>query len=157
MKTLIAYATQTGTTEKAAEMIADKLKAKPDIVNIGATKTIELSGYDFILVGGSIRMGKVNKAVRRFLANNKQALMSTRFGLFLACGYPEEVENYYNVILDEDLKSHVTITAEIGYAYYLDEMGPIARKIISQLASISETTEKYNLKAIQAIADVING
>ncbi len=156
MKTLIAYATKTGTAEKAAEMIAEKLNEKPDVVNIGTSKTPDLSAYDFILVGGPIHMGRVNKAVKKFLAKNKKVLLSKRFGLYLACGYPEEIEKYFNAILGEGLKPRAEILSDIGYAYYLEKMGPIAQKVVFEFVKINETVEAYKPEAIQAIADTIN-
>lgn len=157
MKTLIIYASRTGTTEKAVQMIAEKLKETPDIINIGAVKKTDLSGYDFILVGGPIKMGRLYKSVKQFLAKNRAVLMTKRFGLFLACGYPQELENYFKVILDDAMREHAEVLTDIGYAYYLENMGPVEQRVVMQLANTQKSIEAYKPEAIQKIADVING
>lgn len=157
MRTLIVYATKTGTVKNAVGMIAEKLKQKPDIVDLEETKKIEIAGYDFVLLGGSIHMGRVNKTVKRFLAKNRKTLLGARFGFFLASGYPQELEKYFDAILDADLKAHAEIKTSIGYAYYLENMGPVWRRVVEQMANTSQSIEKYKPDAIMAIADIING
>jgi menaquinone-dependent protoporphyrinogen oxidase len=156
VKTLIAYASKTGTTEKAAQMIAEKLNEAPDMINIGAAKKIDLSGYDFVLVGGPIKMGRLYKPVRQFLAMNQAVLASKRFGLFVACGYPQELDNYIKVTLDDAMRAHAEVLTDIGYAYNLENMGPIEQRVVMQLAGTQQSIEAYKPEAIQKIADVIN-
>jgi len=157
MKTLIVYATKTGTTQKAAKMIAEKLKDKPDMVDLNVTKKVDVLGYDFVLVGGPINMGKLNRTVKRFLAKNREALMAQRFGLFLACGYPKELDKYLAAILDADMLAHAEVKTDIGYAYYLDKLGPIGKRVVMELTNTTETVEAYKPGAIANIAKVING
>jgi menaquinone-dependent protoporphyrinogen oxidase len=48
MKTLIAYATKTGTTEKCAKMLAEKL-GSADLFNL-SNGTPDLSKYDMVII-----------------------------------------------------------------------------------------------------------
>jgi len=157
MKTLIAYATKTGTTQKAAQMIAEKLNDKPDMVDLNTAKKVDISGYDFVLVGGPFGMGKLNGAVKKFIVKNRKALLATRFGLFLACGYPKELDKYLAAILDAEMLAHAEVKTDIGYAYYLDKLGPIGKRVVMELTNTTETIEAYKPEVIAKIAKIING
>ena len=99
MKTLIVYATNSGTAQKAAQMINDKLKDKADVVNLNEEKAPDLSSYDFVAIGGSVMMGRLQRSVRRFIKKHKQQLQEKRMGLFVACGFPENLSDYIKAIL----------------------------------------------------------
>lgn len=59
MKTLIIYASKTGTTEKCAQEINRQIKMSK-MVNI-LNQNENISGYDLIIVGTPIRMGMIDK------------------------------------------------------------------------------------------------
>ena len=155
MKTLIVYATNTGTAEKAAQMLNERLKDKADIINLKKEKAPNISAYDFVVIGGSIIMGRIQRNVKRFIAKNKGALLEKPMGLFIACGYPENLQDYFNVILG-DLRPHAAFEANIGYAYYLEKANPIAKQVMISLAHTTETTEAFDEKEIQRMAEIIN-
>lgn len=56
-KILIAYAGKTGTTEKCAGILAQKLKCV--IVSNLVVETPNIDEYDLIIIGGSIRARKL--------------------------------------------------------------------------------------------------
>ena len=70
MKTVILYETKTGTTEKCANLLAEKLN---DVTVINLRKgALDLNSFDCIIVGGSIRIGALNKYAKKFIEKNKQ-------------------------------------------------------------------------------------
>jgi len=157
MKTLIAYATKCGTSETASKMIDEKLEEKAKIVNLEKEKIGSLEEFDFVLIGGSIYMGRVQGAVKKFLKKNEKALLRKRVGLFLACGEPEKFEDYFNAFLSEKIFKHAEILTSIGFAYYIEKMGPLSRKIVVDMVKIEKTVEDYREKEIDRIAKIING
>ena len=72
MKTVICYASKSGTARECAKKLKTLLSDAVlcDIEKEKAT----LSEYDCIVVGGSIRMGKLHKATANFIAKNKELL-----------------------------------------------------------------------------------
>lgn len=155
MKTLIVYATNTGTTEKAARKINERLKDKADIVNLKDNKMPDIRDYDFIAIGGSVSMGRIQRSVKRFIIKNREALKKKQMGLFIACGEKESLEEYFKTIL-EDLRGSAVFAVSIGYAYYLEKLNPITRRIITSLAHVTKTTEAFDEKEIKRVADIIN-
>ncbi len=84
MSTLIAYATKYGFTKTCAELLAKKLDEKADICDLTGNRP-DLTGYDTIILGGSIYAGKIRKPVTRFCTENLNTLKGKKLGLFI-CG-----------------------------------------------------------------------
>ncbi len=101
MKTLIIYASKTGTTEKCAQEINRQIK-KSKMVNI-LNQNENISGYDLIIVGTPIRMGMIDKKIRKFLIKNIEILKSKRVAYFICCGFKENWKSYYEQNIPKDL------------------------------------------------------
>ena len=84
MTTAIIYVSKTGTTRKVAEYIAGKIGAEP--IDIKDCK--DISGYDRIILGTGVFAGRIPKAMRNFVANNKEKLSAA--SLFVTCLYNDE-------------------------------------------------------------------
>lgn len=103
MKTLIIYASKTGTTEKCAKELNNKLKDS-EMVNI-LNYNKDINKYDLIIVGTPIRMGKIDKRIKRFLNSNIEILKLKKVAYFICCGFNENSKKYYeqnipNILLD---------------------------------------------------------
>lgn len=101
MKIYIAYATQEGQTAKIADYIADVIRAhghQADTADIGHTKDGVLVGYDGVIVGSSIHMGKHDKHAVEYVRHNGdtlEKLPSAFFSVSLAAhGDEAEAEGY---------------------------------------------------------------
>ena len=57
MKTLIIYASKTGTTEKCAGILGQNLK-NSTIINLATIQNESIDKYDLIIIGSPIRMNK---------------------------------------------------------------------------------------------------
>lgn len=107
-KIFIPYGTTEGQTAKIAQHIADVIRnhgheAEPvDIRQSGDTFP---NGYDAVIVGASIHMGKHDKHVVEFVAKNRDALdrlPSAFFSVSLAAhGDTEEAEGYVEQLEQE--------------------------------------------------------
>lgn len=101
MKTLIAYGTKSGTSKKCAEMLAKELT---DVTLADLRKTNpDVSEYDQIVVGGSIRAGRLNKAAKRFIKNNAEKLKSKRIAFFICNSDVEGWMQYAEKNIDAEL------------------------------------------------------
>ena len=61
MKTLIAYCTNYGTTEKCAKKLANNLSNDTKLVNLKTTKDVDVNEYDAVIIGGSINAEQIQK------------------------------------------------------------------------------------------------
>lgn len=101
MKTLIIYASKTGTTEKCAKEINRQLKDSK-IVNI-LSQNEDINEYDLIIVGTPIRMGMIDKKIRKFLISNIETLKLKKVAYFICCGFSENWKSYYEQNIPKDL------------------------------------------------------
>ena len=69
MQTLIIYASKTGTTAKCANQINRELKDSKmlNILNYNE----DISKYDLIIIGSPIRMGLIDKKIKKFLNRHR--------------------------------------------------------------------------------------
>lgn len=78
MKTLVVYESAYGHTKQYAQWIAQALQA--DLWTVDAASDVNLAGYDTILFGGPVYVGKI-KGIK-WLAGQAEALAGKRVFLF---------------------------------------------------------------------------
>ena len=61
MKILIAYSSKSGTVRECAEELSKKLSTNEVTLADLDTATPDVSGFDIVITGGYVRMGKVSK------------------------------------------------------------------------------------------------
>lgn len=89
--TLIVFASNHGTVEKCARELFRRISGKVDICNLNRRDFLpDLSGYDSVIVGGSIHGGKIQDEISSFCNKNLELLSSKRLGLFINCIYSGE-------------------------------------------------------------------
>ena len=82
-KVLIAYATKLGTTADAARHVAAAFKeAGRDVDVLPADEAKDLSGYESVVLGTAIRVGKPVAEARHFVQRHGKDLAGIRTALF---------------------------------------------------------------------------
>ena len=94
MKILIAYDSKTGTARECAEMLAGHFKGHAADVFDLRQGIPALDRYDLAVIGGSVRMGKLPKAMSRFIKEEKDAIEKIAHAFFICCCISENAENY---------------------------------------------------------------
>lgn len=94
MKILIAYAGKSGTTEKCAGLLSEKLP-NATIVNLNLNSP-DIGGFDAVIVGGSIRMGQLNKKAKNFMQRNLQTLKLKKAAYFICCGFERNAPDLFS-------------------------------------------------------------
>ena len=115
MKILVAYSTRSGVTKKCANMLADRLEEFADVVvcNLDGYDPGTMD-YDAIIVGSSIRLVKIQKKARRYIAKNRVYLRAKPFGFFICNAYPDDSEIYIHKNLNSDLEKLAMATGSFG-------------------------------------------
>ena len=114
MNVLIAYTSFTGTAEDCAKRLAASLSnLQVELFDL-LSGTPDLAPYDLVILGGSVRRGKLAKPLRDLFQNEKDALLAKPLGLFLCCGLSHEYEYYYERLLPEELRAHAFLCAYFG-------------------------------------------
>src|SRR5665647_1152180 len=95
MKTLIVYASKTGTTKKCATYLYDKIKKDKEAVLLDLSKNAEdVSIYDTVIIGSPIRAGKIQKSVKNFMEKYQNILKDKDLYIFFCCASDETFAKY---------------------------------------------------------------
>jgi len=111
MKVLIIYATRGGTSKRCAEMLSESLASsaiKVDIFDIESNPPSP-EAYDVAVVGGSIRMGSLNKKLKKYLKLHADALNAIQTAVFICCGLSEELDDYITLQVPKALNPSLEI------------------------------------------------
>ena len=107
-RVLIPYGTTEGLTAKISEFVADVIRGygyEADALDIKGSMAPKPDGYDAVIVGASIHMGKHENYVLDFVRENRDALErlpSAFFSVSMAAhDNPEEAEGYIEEFVRE--------------------------------------------------------
>lgn len=105
MKVLIIYASKTGVSERCALMLSEKLASNAIKIDlISADNDLPSpDGYDVAVIGGSIRMGALNKKLKKYLKAHAQTLNSINTAIFLCAGLSENVDDYITLQIPKNI------------------------------------------------------
>lgn len=139
-RVLITYGTTEGQTAKIAEVIADVMHDHghdPQTVDITGLDDTVPDGYDALIVGASIHMGKHDKHVVDFVRRNLETLErlpSAFFSVSLAAhGDTQEAQGYVEEFAEET-GWHPDKTAMFGGALLYTHYGFIKRHMMKKIA-----------------------
>ena len=83
-KWAVVYSTWCGSSRDAGVWISEGMDGIADVFDV--RENPDLKSFDHVVVGGSIRSGKVSQELQDFLAKNKDVLKDKIRGLFCVCG-----------------------------------------------------------------------
>jgi menaquinone-dependent protoporphyrinogen oxidase len=86
-KALIAYGTRYGATEGTAEEVAKVLRESGldvNVINLKKDKVKDLSGYDLVIVGSGMQMGKWTGVAENFLNDFREELAKKKTAIFVS-------------------------------------------------------------------------
>lgn len=150
MKTLIAYSTTHGCTEKTAIELKNFLCGDVALVNLKTEPKPDLNTFDRIIVGGSIHAGQIQKRVKDFCNKNLDEIKLKEIGLFICC--MEEGETAQKQLLNafpEELHKNAKATAYLGGEFNFNKMNFFEKLIVKKVAHIENSTSKIDNEAIR--------
>lgn len=105
MKILIVYATRNGVSKRAAEMLAQKLQnfSDVDLYDINSLPPSP-DGYDVAVVGGSIRMTRLDKKLKKYIKENANTLSNMNSAAFICCGLTNDFNDYVTTEIPKSIK-----------------------------------------------------
>ena len=116
MKILIVYATKGGASKEAAEMLAQRLNTRAEVSLFDINDTPPSpDSFDVAVVGGSIRMGKLNKKLKKYIQTYLAELSSMPSAAFICCGLLKEFDDYKVMQLPQKLKCSLGIECFGGH------------------------------------------
>ncbi|NLN81381.1 MAG: flavodoxin [Clostridiales bacterium] len=161
MKILIAYAGISGTTEKCAGLLADNLDSETvDIVDLCA-KTPVVTDYDTVVIGSNIHMGRIHKAVQKFINDNHAELSGGRAAYFFCCGFADKKDEIIQLNYPKHIKDNAVAIECFGGEMDINRLRGINKFIAKMVtkASAAQKVEPPSIKhdRIEALAKAIKG
>ena len=158
MKIAIVYMSKHGTTEKVVKIISQHLNHQSyDVFNLRNNKTPDISGYDFVIIGGSIHAGMVQKRVKQFCISNANVLLDKKVGLFLCCmEVGEKATEQFNNAYPVELREHAFYTGLMGGECLTDKMNFFERNMVRMAVGGPEKYPELNDKAINTLLQEID-
>lgn len=143
MKTLIIYASKTGTTEKCAKNIESKLE---DAITVNIhDKNEDITKYDLIIIGTPIRMGMIDKNMKKFLSSNKEYLKSKNTAYFICCGFNENWKKYYEQNISKDLLQKAIIYDTFGGELDIEKQKSFDKFIIKMVSKTLDGNKEIKI------------
>jgi menaquinone-dependent protoporphyrinogen oxidase len=149
MDTLIIYSSKHGSAKRCAEMLSKKLDAKVDIYNIKEGRSLELSQYDKIIIGGSIYMGSVSKELKEFCNNNLNLLKTRKLGFYICCMNEKEADKQLTTNFPQELLNLAVARKSFGGEFKFKEMNlleKLATRMVSKVLAKEDPSLAIDMK-----------
>ncbi len=156
MKILILYGTSYGCTEKCAFKLAENMGNDVEILNLDGNKNIGIANYDTIIIGGSIRLGRMNKSVSNFCRKYLDVLLQKKIGLFICCMNDiAQAKEYLEAGFPKELKNHAIAKGYFGGELNFEELAALERSLIRTVINIDKSISLIREDDIKEFAQII--
>ena len=157
MKVLIAYRSRYGATESCARALAGKISAETVLHDLRAAGRPPLSGFDLVLVGGSIYGGKIQREIEPFCDRERERLLSKRVGLFICCFYQgERGMAELSAAFPPWLSAHAFAREILGGELSMHKLSFMDRLLVRSLVHPARDIQAIQKDAIDRLARAVN-
>ena len=163
MKIAIVYATKSGITAKAARALNDALVSRgfePLLFDLAAGKP-QISAFDAVALGASIRMGQWRRKARRFAKKNRETLLAKPLALF-ACRFgSDELRALLAKQADAELAAHAVFADSLGGLMDPETLHGFEKRIAQSIIKGDQTGQARGpgilAEQVNACADALAG
>lgn len=160
MKTLLLYASQYGYAADCAATLKKELTGDVTLVDLGKQQAPDLGGFDAVIVGGSIYMGRVQAQVSQYCAAHEAELTKKVLGLFLCCGLPQNLDESLAASFPPALRENAKTVGCFGGELRTARMKPMHKLIAGMMQKAGGKSgiepPKANPQAIIEFAHMMN-
>ena len=156
MKTIIMYSSKYGCTEDCVKALKSKLNGECRLVNLKNVGAIDFQQYDWVIIGGSIYVGKIQKEVRLFCERNLKELLTKNISSFMCCTTPEQVNDFFENNFPAKLLAHAIKTVNFGGELRQEKMGFLDRKLTALVTKTEPMKTGIFYQNIDLLATLVN-
>ena len=157
MKVLVAYLSRYGTARRCATDIAKRVTAEVDVVDLAATRVVDLAPYAMVVVGGSVYAGKIERRLLSFCETHRQQLSQKSLAVYLCCLYQgEHALRQLHEAYPEWLLAHAFHAALPGGELRYADLRWRDRMAVRGLAKPGEDVRLLKPEAIEALVTAVN-
>ena len=129
----IAVASKTGTTMRCATRLAGLLSDHSVEVCDLTREQPSPAGYDLVIVGGSIRLGRLHPAARRYMRSNQALLQNMQAAYYICNCFVEQKEALFQSNVPAGLLEKAVCTDSFGGELDLDRQKGLD-KLVAKMA-----------------------
>lgn len=156
MKTIIIYSSKYGCTEDCVKILKSKLNCDSKLVNLKNMAAIDFQQYDWVIIGSSIYVGKIQKEVKLFCKRNLKALSTKNIALFLCCTTPEQANDYFKSNFPPELLTHAMQTVNFGGELRQVRMRFFDKTLTTMIAKVEPKKTGILCESIDSLAALVN-
>lgn len=153
MKNLIIYSTMYGCTEKCSNLLKEKLNGETLVINAGSKNIPEPKDFDNIILGSSIKVGKIGKALSKYVNKYEDVLIQKKIALFV-CGGDNE-NDYIRQNFSKSIYDNSVSKEFFGGEISMEKVGFITGLILKMVGKY-ESYSKIEMDKIEILAEKIN-
>jgi len=156
MKTLILYGTTYGCTKKCAFKLAKYLTNDVSVLDLEGNKGIDITDYETVIIGGSIRLGRMNRSVSNFCKKDLNVLLQRDIGLFICCmNEIEQAKEYLEAGFSRELQDQAIAKGYFGGELKLEGMTSFERSLLKNIVNIDNSISLIDEDNIKNFAQII--
>ena len=152
MGTLILYATKHGAAREIAEGISKHIDDAV-VCDLKGGDLPAVSGFDCVIIGGSLYAGAIAKEAKAFLKQHADDLRDKRIGLFLSGMDEGREQTYFAENFPPDLLQAARATGFLGGIFDPAKVGVMGRFIMKLVAKQAVYTNTIDEGKIRAFAE----
>lgn len=154
MKTLIVYSSMYGCTANCAQKLKAQLTGDVSIVSASEKNIPDVSDFDTVILGSSIKIGKIGNALAKYIKKNCGVLLSKRVGFFICSG--ENNEEYFTKNFPEELIRIAIAKEFFGGEIAMANVGLLVRLMLRMVGKEGDYS-KIDEARIASFATTMNG
>lgn len=157
MKSIIIYSTKYGSAEKASELLKENMVGEVELVNIMKQTVPDIKGYNNVILGGSVYVGKIQKKLTNYINENIDELLKKRIALFICAGSldKEIIQKYIKELFNPKLYNKAIWTDTFGYEICFEKMNFIEKFMMKKIKKSTESEYCLNKENIKRFAKII--
>jgi menaquinone-dependent protoporphyrinogen oxidase len=158
MRILIAYGTKRGATQGLAQMLAAAMEQRgAQVVTTAADDVRDLTGFDAVVVGGSLYMGRWHKDSVRMVKRLAEPLRQVPVWLFSSGPIGDEAAEHPDVPPVDKVAGLMERVGARGHMTFAGALAPDASGLIAAKMAQSMSGDWRDPEAIDAWAEQIVG
>lgn len=157
MKSLIVYTSKHGSTEKAVQLLVDRLEGEVAAIKVEDAWGIDLHSYDRVILGGPIYNGQISMELSSYAVCHLNTLMERQVGLFILAAAEDvfTLERELEEAFPEPLYAYASAKEAFGYELHLDQLSAL-EELILEANGISRNASKLSVSGIEHFAVTLN-
>jgi len=158
MKNLVVYTTRHGFTSRCVQLLQPLLEGETQVLCLNEQRTsvsLDWSGIDRVILGGSVYAGKTQQSLSQFAAINSQILKTKTLGLFV-CSLSAKTTalNYLNSMFPKEIFEASKVQCAFGGGIQWNELKFYERWILG-LMKIKQDVSNLDHGEISRMAEAL--